>query len=112
MLATDFQDLYEKMVNVIDRCHERHVILKMEESAGGYRLSKKRMEFISAIPVPTDLKGMQRFLRAVLCFKTHIPNYSDLTADLDEMVHKDFYRDELFGRDLALIRPFSSTQGP
>ena len=109
VLATDFQDLYEKMVKVIDRCHERHVILKMEKSyigvlsptffgyevsGGGYRLPKKRMDSIAAIPMPTDLKGMQRFLGAVLYFKTHIPNYSDLTAELNEMVHKDFSWDE------------------
>ena len=92
VLARDFQDLYEKLVRVIDRCHERHIILKMEKSwigyevsGGGYRLSKKRMESIAAIPMPTDQKGMQRLLGAVLYFKTHIPNYSDLTADLNDM---------------------------
>ena len=109
VLATDYQDLYEKLVKVIDRCHERHVILKMEKSwigvrsasffgyevsGGGYRLSKKRMESIAAITIPTDQKGMQRLLGAVLYFKTHIPNYSDLTADLNDMVHKNFNWDE------------------
>ena len=105
VLATDFQDLYHKLVKVIDRCHDRHVILKMEKSwigvksatffgyevsGGGYRLSQKRREHIASIPMPKDTKGMQRFLGAALYFKTHIPNYSGLTADLNEMVHKDF----------------------
>ena len=109
VLATDYQDLYEKLVEVIDRCHERHVILKMEKSwigvrsasffgyevsGGGYRLSKKRMESIASIPMPTDQKGMQRLLGAVLYLKTHIPNYRDLTADLNDMVHKNFNWDE------------------
>ena len=44
--------------------------------------------------MPHDQKGMQRFLGAALYFKTHIPNYSDLTAELNEMVHKDFNWDE------------------
>ena len=109
VLARDFQDLYEKMVKVIDRCHERHVILKMEKSwigvrtasffgyevsGGGYRLSQKRKDSIAAIPMPKDQKGMQRFLGAALYFKTHIPNYSDLTADLNDMTHKNFCWDE------------------
>ena len=81
VLATDFQDLYHKLLKVIDRCHERHVILKMEKSwigvksatffgyevsGGGYRLSQKRREHIASIPMPKDTKGMQRFLGATL----------------------------------------------
>ena len=32
VLATDFRDSCEKLVKIIDRCHERHVILRMEKS--------------------------------------------------------------------------------
>ena len=31
VLATAFEDLYEELVKVIDRCHERHVNLKVEK---------------------------------------------------------------------------------
>ena len=56
VLAIAFEDLYEELVKVIDRCHECHVILKMDKSwigvrlptlfgyevsGGGYRLSKR-----------------------------------------------------------------------
>ena len=93
------------MVLIINRCHERHVLLNMDKSfigvdtahffcyevsGGGYRLSQKKCEAIAAIPMPRDQKATQRFLGAALYFKTHIPCYSDLTADLNEMVKKDF----------------------
>ena len=32
VLAIAFEDLYEELVKVIDRCHECHVILKMDKS--------------------------------------------------------------------------------
>ena len=69
VLATDFRDSCEKLVKIIDRCHERHVILRMEESwigvrlptlfgyevfGGGYRLSKRGRESIAAIPMHID----------------------------------------------------------
>ena len=68
-LATAFEDLYEELVKVIDRCHERHVILKLEKSwigvrlptlfgfevsGDGYQLLKRRRESIAAIPMPID----------------------------------------------------------
>lgn len=105
VLATDYQDLYDKTVKVLQRCDERHVLLKLEKSfigvrtanffgyevsAGTYKLSQKRREAIAAIPMPTDQKSMQRFLGAALYFKTHVPAYSDLTSDLNDMVRKEF----------------------
>jgi hypothetical protein len=37
---------------------------------------------------------MQSFLGSALFFKNFIINYSDLTANLTEMTHKDFNWDE------------------
>ena len=105
VMATDYDDLYQKVHRVFQRCDERHVILKLEKSfigvttahffgyevsGGSYKLSQKRRDAVAAIPMPRDQKSMQRFLGAALYFKTHVPSYSDLTADLNEMVKKDF----------------------
>ena len=105
ILAKDFGDLYQKVEKVFQRCDERHVLLKMEKSwlgvrtahffgyevsSGSYKLSQKRREAIASIPMPKDQKSMQRFLGAALYFKTHVPFYSELTADLNEMVRKEF----------------------
>ena len=88
---------------VIDRCHERHVILKMnkswigvrlpklfgyEVSDGEYRLLKRRRESIAEIPLPIDKKGIQGFPGAAVYSRTPVHNYSDLTADLNNTVHK------------------------
>ena len=109
VLATAFEDSYEKLVKIIGRCPERHVILRMEKSwirvrlptlfryevfGCGYRLSKRGRESIAAIPMHFDQKGMQRFLGAAFYFKILIPDYSDLTADLNDMVHQSFSWDE------------------
>ena len=40
--------------------------------------------------MPKTTKGMQSFLRAALCFKSHVVNYSDHVAKLYKMTHKDF----------------------
>ena len=103
--ANTQEELLERIKLVFQRCRERHLILKLTKSfigvttinffgyeitQGRYTLSKKRRESICAIPMPTDLKGMQRFLGAALYFKTHIPMYSALTASLNDMTHSSF----------------------
>ena len=77
VLATAFQDSYEKLVKIIDRCPERRVILRMEKtwigvrlptsfgyevSGGEYRLSKRGRESIAAIPMPIRSGRHERFL--------------------------------------------------
>jgi hypothetical protein len=47
---------------------------------------------------------MKQLLGMTLYFKTHIPNYFILTADLHEMVRKDFYGIETNGPSLKPSR--------
>ena len=105
VLATDYQDCFKKLQLVINRCDERNVKLKMSKSfigvtkalffgyeieGGAYRLSQERRLSIDSVPMPVNLKQMQRFLGMALYFKNHISGYSALTASLTEMTHKDF----------------------
>jgi hypothetical protein len=38
---------------------------------------------------PTIVKTMQHFLGSALFFRNFVPNYSDLTAKLHQMTHRD-----------------------
>jgi hypothetical protein len=108
ILGNTYEEIYDKTTKVIDRCYERNVKLKMSKCWLGvkkvsffgyeienncYGLGQQRRDNINKIPMPKDTKGMQQILGMALYIKTHIPNYSMLTADLHEMVRKDFVWD-------------------
>jgi hypothetical protein len=108
ILGNTYEEIYDKTTKVIDRCYERNVKLKMSKCWLGvkkvsffgyeienncYGLGQQRRDNINKIPMPKDTKGMQQLLGMALYFKTHIPNCSMLTADLHEMVRKDFVSD-------------------
>jgi hypothetical protein len=57
---------------------------------GTFELSEDRKAAIMAIPMPTKMKSMQRFLRAALFFQKFLPLYSELTAPLYEMATVNF----------------------
>ena len=109
VLATDFRDSCEKLVKIIDRCNERHVILRMEESwigvrlptlfgyevfGGEYRLSKRGRQSIAVIPMPISIRKVCRGSLEPLSTSRSIPDYSDLTADLNDTVYQIFSWDE------------------
>ena len=105
VLGHDHQDLHDKTRRVLERCRERNIFLKMSKSrfghktanffgyvvdGEGYYLSEQRTEALMAIPMPANEKQMRSFLGMALFFKNHIPRYADWTAQLNDMVHKDF----------------------
>jgi hypothetical protein len=105
VLADDYVDAFSKFQRVIERCYERNVVLKMakswigfeeakffgyEISQGKYSLGKDRKQAIMDMQFPTSVKSMQQFLGSALFFRNFVPNYSDLTAKLHQMTHKDF----------------------
>jgi hypothetical protein len=105
VLATDYDDSYEKLEKVLTRCKEKNVFLKLSKSRfglkeveffgylvneHGYQLTEARKSVVTGIPMPTCQKEMQRFLGSAIYFKPFIANYSDKTAVLNEMVHKEF----------------------
>ncbi len=108
MLAHDYQDAYEKMVEVINRYKQRRVVLKLSKSrfgvktveffgyvcsGGSYSLSQQRIQEVTAIPFPTGnnkTKKMQQFLGAAMYFRPFIYHFADKTAVLHDMVAKTF----------------------
>ena len=105
LLAHTEEDACNKLERFLQRCAERNVILKMQKtwlgfasvkffgykvSFGKYEMDEDRKKAISEYTMPTTQKGMQRFLGAALFFKSFVPDYSRISAPLNEMTHKDF----------------------
>jgi hypothetical protein len=122
VLCKDCEDAYEKLMKVIRRCKERNLYLKLSKSmfgvrkvnffgyeceGGTYSLSEERKLAVTSIPFPRDTKSMQRFLGSSMYFKPFIFKYSDKTALLNEMVHRDYEWDE----KLWLAEIFQGSQG-
>ena len=130
ILAHDYDDAYQKLEKVLDKCIEHNLTLKFKKSwlgfpsanffgyvckAGTYELSQDRIAAVQDIPFPKSTKGMQSFLGTILFFKPFIPNFSNLTARLNDMTHKDFnwdpaswtcdYHSEFLAVKQALLHP-------
>ena len=105
VLADSYTDAYEKLQKILQRCKEYSIVLKLKKSwigvqeveffgykvtNGQWALSQSRKDAISAMAMPTSVKDMQRFLGAALFFHHHLPNYSEWSARLYAMTHKDF----------------------
>jgi hypothetical protein len=105
VLAHDYQDAGKKLRLVLQRCLDRNVVLKFSKSWLGFKeveffgylcshnsydLTPKRREAINSWPLPKSTKQAQRFLGSALFFRHFVPQYSNLSADLNEMTHKKF----------------------
>ena len=53
-------------------------------------MDNDRKKAILEYTMPTNQKGLLRFLDAALFFKSFVPDYSKIAAPLHEMTHKDF----------------------
>lgn len=109
--AYDYDDAFIKLEKVLDRCIEKNIYLKLSKclfgvkevtffgyrvNGTGFYLSEERRDNISKTPfpeAPKQTKKMQAFLGAANYFKMFIPLYSDKTALLTDMIHKDFVWD-------------------
>jgi len=108
-LAHDYDDACKKVEIILDRCIERNIYLKLPKTwlgfteakffgyvcrHGCYELSQDRKDALKAIPFPRNTKQMQSFLGAALFFKSFVPNYSSLTAPLNDMIKNGFSWDQ------------------
>ena len=108
ILADNYQEAYEKLQLVLQRCAEYGFVLKMKKSFigvdkvsffgyevthGEWKMSQSRKDAIDALQFPKSKKEMQSFLGAALFFHHHIPDYSQWVARLYETTHSDFVFD-------------------
>ena len=105
MLCHDLEDGLDKLQKIIDRCYERGVVLKFSKSwigfqevkffgykvqPGSYGLDEERKEAVLKMVMPSSLKEMQRFLGTALFFNEFVPNFSEETRHLYDMVKEKF----------------------
>ena len=105
VLASSYEDCYNKLELILKRCHERHLVLKFSKSwlavqectffgylvsQGATEMSLTRKAAIDDFPMPTSTKLMQRFLGMGNFFQPHVPCYSQLTAPLHDMTKAGF----------------------
>ena len=80
-----------------------------EVEPGRYGLDAERKQEMMAFPMPANQKAMQRFLGSALFFKNFIPNFSALTALLNDMAHQNFNWDpKTWTKDY--VRAFEETK--
>ncbi len=104
-MASDYDDAYQKVDKILDRCVKHNIYLKFSKTwlgfkhanffgyvcrQGHYELSPERKATIEQFPFPTSMKKMQSFLGTALFFKSFVPHFSSVAAPLYDMVHKDF----------------------
>ena len=109
VLANDYADAYSKLKLILNRCTERNMILKFSKTWLGfdhceffgylcqhlcYELTEKWKSSIMKFEMPQSTKQMQRFLGCALFFRQFVPNFSDTTAPLHDMVKKGFNWDK------------------
>ena len=95
-----YEDAYDKLKRLLQRCSDRNVILKFIKtfignnwaiffgyliSQGSWKITPERIEAIRNIPTPHTLKRLQSFLGACLFTRNFIANFSKLTAPLYDL---------------------------
>ena len=94
----------ERLRQVLDCCHERNLKLNREKchfrvsevhyvghvlSADGVKPDPKKVEAILTMPTPANREGLQRFLGVVTYLSKFIPNMSQKSAPLHQLLQKD-----------------------
>jgi hypothetical protein len=105
VLASCYQDAFNKLRKVLLRCQSNGLILKIKKSwigtdvvtffgyevhPGSWQLSDARKAAISSMIFPTTQKQMQSFLGAANFFHTHIPNFASWASALYECTATGF----------------------
>ena len=99
-MAHDYQDAYEKVKLILERCDKHDLVLKMKKSWIGFarvnffgyecrhgviELTEERKLSVTSLPMPKNRTEMRKFLGCSGFFHKFIPNYAILTAPLHEM---------------------------
>ena len=109
LLCNGIDDGIEKFRKVISKCSKHKVVLKFAKSwigfqeckffgykvrPGSYGLDEERKCAVLEMTMPTTAKGLQRFLGTTLFFNEFVPNYSETTRHLYDMLKDNFSWDQ------------------
>jgi hypothetical protein len=103
--ADTMEELGDRLTLVLSICRERNVFLKMAKTSigvmkvkffgyevlqGTYRLCQDRLDALSHIPCPTNLKEAQRVMGGFIFCSDFVLDYATLAAPCYEMVKNTF----------------------
>ena len=103
------RDCYNKLVRLVNICHERRVVLGMAKTKigfneatffgyrikdGTYQLTQSRKDAVTSLVMPSNIKQMQSFLGCTVFFNKNIVDYSQKAAPLHDMCTKSFNWDK------------------
>lgn len=112
VLAHDYQDAFEKLEVILDKCIEYNIVLKMAKSwlglkkvnffgytcsDTGYELNDDRKQAILDLPFPDTgnrCKKMKSALGSGVFFSPFVPNYSTIIGHLTDLTKASFDWDE------------------
>ncbi|KAJ9566560.1 hypothetical protein OSB04_002526 [Centaurea solstitialis] len=99
-----FQDMIEVAWRVLARCEESHLVLNWEKchfmviegivlghkiSKDGLEVDKDKIDTISKLPPPTNIKGVRSFLGHARFYRRFIKDFSKITRPLTKLLEKD-----------------------
>nr|GEV67551.1 retrovirus-related Pol polyprotein from transposon 17.6 [Tanacetum cinerariifolium] len=89
MLAI-FYDMIEESVE--EKCHfmvKEGIVLGHKVSSAGLDVDKAKINVISQLPPPTNIKGIRSFLRHVGFYRRFIKDFSKISRPLTKLLEKD-----------------------
>src|SRR5581483_7725921 len=104
VFGNSFDDCLNSLDRVLTRCEESHLVLNWEKchfmvregivlghkiSKDGLEVDKAKIETISKLPPPTNIKGVQSFLGHAGFYRRFIKDFSKITRPLTKLLEKD-----------------------
>ncbi|GJW89468.1 reverse transcriptase domain-containing protein, partial [Tanacetum coccineum] len=96
MLAI-FHDMIEESVEVFiddfsEKCHfmvKEGIVLGHKVSSAGLEVDKAKIDVISKLPPPTNIKGIRSFLRHAVFYRCFIKDFLKIAQPLTKLLEKD-----------------------
>ncbi|KAJ9547666.1 hypothetical protein OSB04_020209 [Centaurea solstitialis] len=104
VFGNSFDDCLNILDRVLARCEESHLVLNWEKchfmvregivlghkiSKDGLEVDKAKIDTISKLPPPTNIKGVRSFLGHVGFYRRFIKDFSKITRPLTKLLEKD-----------------------
>src|SRR5581483_11266168 len=119
VFGNSFDECLNSLDRVLARCEESHLVLNWEKchfmvregiilghkiSKDGLEVDKAKIETISKLPPPTNIKGVRSFLGHAGFYRRFIKDFSKITRPLTKLLEKD----ALFNFDEGCITAFET----
>ncbi|KAJ9538954.1 hypothetical protein OSB04_031687 [Centaurea solstitialis] len=104
VFGNSFDDCLNSLDRVLARCEESHLVLNWEKchfmvregivlghkiSKDGLEVNKAKIDTISKLPPPTNIKGVRSFLGHVGFYRRFIQDFSKISRPLTKLLEKD-----------------------